>query len=357
MEKHIPTYTDISNWPIQIYSNTGGTRSKKIAIHPNSHEEYFFKGSKELPTGEIRYPLEFWSEIVASKIGQFLGFKMLDYNIAYKRDDRQKIGCLSKSMVRASESKLTEGKDYLVGYNPNYDPENDQTDYTFQFISATLKTFKLEGAIPNIINIIVFDAIVGNSDRHQENWGFITFFKETIDEIDKEINKKDTAWMTKLLLKYAKWIITIHKDLKTSNKQVLVNQSNLAKNRFSPIYDSGCCLGRELTDDAIDKMLKDPAMLNSYVKRGPSEIYWQGMPKKQKHIELVKLLMADHSDDIFKTIDQVKNKYDEKSIREIITNIDKNLPKELLMFKLPNNRKELMIKIISLRTQQLLEIR
>jgi hypothetical protein len=30
-----------------------------------------FKGSKETPLREIRYPTEFWSEIISSKIGQF----------------------------------------------------------------------------------------------------------------------------------------------------------------------------------------------------------------------------------------------------------------------------------------------
>ncbi|MFT3739533.1 MAG: hypothetical protein QM786_12305 [Breznakibacter sp.] len=289
-------------------------------------------------------------------MGQLLGFRMLDYNIAFKREDTQQIGCISKSMVRASESKLTEGKDYLVGYNPNYNPETDQTDYTFQFICDALKYFNLEGNIPDVVKIIVFDTIVGNSDRHQENWGFITNFKETIDEIDKELNKEDTSWIAKLSLKIWKWSVVLQKDFKNTNKQILKNQSELAKNHFSPIYDSGCCLGRELTDNAIDKMLKNHAMLKSYVSRGLSEIHWQGIPKKQKHFDLVNLLMVEHSQTISKTLERVKEKYNKDSIRDLITRIDQNLPQELLKFKLSDNRKELMAKIISLRTQQLLEL-
>lgn len=357
MESYIPTFTDITHWPIQVYSNTGGTRSKKIAIHPQTHDEYFFKGSKELTTGEIRYPLEFWSEIVSSKIGQQLGFRMLDYNIAYRGTDKQAVGCLSKSMVPASESKLTEGKDYLVGFNPQYDPEKHKNAYTFQFICEALKEFKFEKAIPNMIELIVFDAIIGNSDRHQENWGFITLFKETIDDIDKEIKKKETSGVVKLLLKLLKWAIASHKDLNSSHKLVLMNQSNLAKNQFSPIYDSGCCLGRELQDDAINKMLTDKNMFEAYVNRGRSEIYWQGDLHKQKHIDLVKLLMTAHSEIIHKVIARVKSHYSIETIVEIIHHIDHNLPQELLKFKLPDHRKELMVKIISLRTQQLLELR
>lgn len=75
------TFTDISGWQKNIFYSTGGTRSKKIVIHPDTNVD---KGSKvNKRNGETLYPTEFLSEIVSSKIGQFLGFNMLDYNIAY----------------------------------------------------------------------------------------------------------------------------------------------------------------------------------------------------------------------------------------------------------------------------------
>ena len=40
------TFTDISSWQKNIFYSTGGTRSKKIVIHPDTNDEYFFKGSK-----------------------------------------------------------------------------------------------------------------------------------------------------------------------------------------------------------------------------------------------------------------------------------------------------------------------
>ncbi|WP_430932177.1 hypothetical protein [Saccharicrinis sp. 156] len=75
MEKFKTTYTDISDWQINIYQNTGGTRSKKIALHPDTNKEFFFKGSKELDTGEIRYPTEFWSEIVSLRFQKLMELK------------------------------------------------------------------------------------------------------------------------------------------------------------------------------------------------------------------------------------------------------------------------------------------
>ena len=43
-------------------------------------------------------------------------------------------------------------------------------------------------------------------------------------------------------------------------------------------------------------------------------------------------------------------------IKVIVNNIDKNLPKELKIHKLPIERKELMVKLINLRFNKLLEL-
>ena len=105
MKDFKPTYTNVTDWNFIVYQNTTGSRSKKIIVGPNSAEEYFLKGSKELSDGTFKFPTEFWSEIVSSKVGQFLGFNVLDYNIGYNAEGRQKIGCLSQSMVSNSTNK------------------------------------------------------------------------------------------------------------------------------------------------------------------------------------------------------------------------------------------------------------
>lgn len=51
---------------------------------------------------------------------------MLDYNIAYDTKHKQKIGCISKSMVLSSKNKLTEGITYLRGFNAQYNPDSDK---------------------------------------------------------------------------------------------------------------------------------------------------------------------------------------------------------------------------------------
>ncbi len=354
-------YTDITNWQKNLYYSTGGTRSKKIVIHPLTNEEYFFKGSKvNKKSGETLYPTEFWSEIVSSKIGQLLGFNMLDYNIAYDLNDIQKIGCISKSMIISSENNLTEGKTYLTGFDSKYNPEKDKKRYSFEFIKQALSYFNLGNYIENIIEIIIFDSIVGNSDRHQENWGIIMYYREAIEAINQDLAKEKLHFWEKIEMKIKKFLnesfILMHKNNKKLSTNNLKLHANITKNKFAPIYDSGCCLGREREDSWVEKAANDFQMLTAYVKKGESEIHWQGLDKKSNHFELVKLLLEKYPNETQKYISRVKDKFDNQKINEIIQNIDSNLPLELINFKLSESRKELMFKLITLRIENLLKL-
>lgn len=362
MDKYIPSFTDISDWSLQIHLNTGGSRSKKIAINPVTNDEFFFKGSKITDEGEIRYPMEFWSEIASSKIGQYLGFNMLDYNIAYRSDQIQKVGCISKSMVKYSENRLTEGKSYLVGYDTYYNPKKDKKNYTFQFICKSLEYFKLSVYVPNLVETLVFDAIVSNSDRHQENWGIINKFYETISQSEIEILRNNISKFPKIGLRLVKYILKNLPFIKQDTFKMFIGRiylkfgAELALHEFSPIYDSGCCLGREKDEAKIRILLVNESELQKYINQGFAEVYWEGMDKKLSHFDLIKQLRTEYVSIVNDTINRVQRKFNEEDIRTIIFNLDNNLPSSLAEYKLPDIRKELMVKLITLRVQKLNEI-
>lgn len=356
MEKLIPTFTDITSWEIPVYQSTGGTRSKNIAIHPETGDQYFFKGSKETDKGEIRYPQEFWSEIVASKIGQLLGFKMLDYNIAYNKNKKQEIGCLSKSMVVHSDNKLTEGVTYLTGFDSKYRPDILQHKrlYTFQFICSALQSFHLENHIENLVEVIIFDSIIGNSDRHQENWGIITNFRGAIHNPSEETSVAFFSKTTTKLEKVINRFLSNNSDIGDKIiKPHLVVKSDILPNEFAPIYDSGCCLGRENLDEKIFKLLNDKNMLDAYVKKGVSEIHWEGEEKKKNHFNLIELIETKHRAKVLSVILNIKEKYSLDALRHIINHADSKLPDDLRQFKLEEHRKELMFKLVTLRLELL----
>lgn len=329
-------FFDISQWQEKPHFQTGGTRSKSILENPENNALYFFKTS--IKKEKIDYKHEFWSEIIASEVGLALGFNMLAYDIAWKNDE---IGCLSKSMIDLDVERLNEGVNYLRGYNPSYNPEDKSryNEYTFAFICKALKAFRIEFGIEELVKVIIFDSIIGNSDRHQENWGFIILNIE-VDEEKK--NKYVDSRLFKTVLGFI---------LKKGETKEFVS---FIKGRFSPIYDSGSCLGREIADEKVDQMLHDMRMLEAYINRGPSEIRWTGA--KINHFELISEIKNEYSKVVIDEIERLMNVYNEQTIHDIVHNIDQNLPENLKVYCLPNNRKELIVKMINLRFEKLKEI-
>ncbi len=332
------SYIDVSSWNEMQYYQTGGTRSKKILQKPNTEELYYFKTS--LNKGEMDYKHEFWSEIIASKIGQYLGFNMLDYNIAYCNGE---IGCLSKSMIDSDKEELSEGIQYLMGTDPLYNPSDKSSynKYTFSFIEKALKEYKLEQKIPEIIKTIIFDSIIGNSDRHQENWGFIVS-KNSLDyKSRKQFNKIVDAAFFKFILGFYK--------KKQNNKTLLNSYLENVKGIYSPIYDSGSCLGREILDEKVIQMHTDSKQLEKYISKGVSEIRWNN--EKISHYLLIENIKNNpkYTPIIQGELTRLFETFNEQMIRKIVITIDNQLPKELIKYKLPDERKELVIKIITLR--------
>lgn len=311
-------YYDISNWEEHPYFNTGGTRDKSVYESPEDYQLYYFKTSLKKEAKDYTY--EFWSEIIASEIGSYLGFDVLHYDVAYHDGA---LGCLSRSMIEPNVSQLFEGYKWLSVDIPGYDTE-DKEAYTFQLIEKMMNNrFPNSGFVEKLISTIIFDSIIGNEDRHQENWGII-------------VSQKRVA------------------RTKGFRKTVYLVQT---KFDYSPIYDSGSSLGRELLEEKVNRMLKDNNELEAYIRRGKSEIHWMGEKGKQQHLDLVsKISASGHSAFVKKEIERIRGIFIESKVAEIINNIDNCLPEELSDKKIPKKRKELLIKLVNLRIIKLLNL-
>jgi len=341
-------FFDISDWQEKIHYQTGGTRNKSVVENLSTTDLYFFK--KSIP----KYQHEFWSEIIASEVGNALGFNVLKYDIANKNGE---VGCISKLMINPEFQQLTEGINYLQGYDSTYLPEKKESyeKYTFHFIEEALKEYNLEKTIPDLIRTIIFDSIIGNGDRHQENWGYIQSVKENDVQVIKRMTKLLDNKILRSTIKTIIFIRYIRMFLMTKFKLNELDEIlNFYKGEYSPIYDSGSCLGREMEDEKVDLMLRDDFMLKAYVNKGTSEIRWDG--PKLRHFELIDNIRVEHHYIVKSTINNVIMNFDEQKIRKIVLDIDKNLPENLNEHKLPDNRKELIIKMITLRIERLKEL-
>jgi len=208
--------SDISNWERDDTLTASGTREKFWLVKPGTTERFIFKLPKE-GTGEI------WAEKVASEVGKVLNLEMMDVVIA-KYENRQ--GLLLTNFVKYGEEEHFDGGDLLKTIIDDFDP-NDLQDYNFENVVECLIPLNLD---KEIARVIIFDALIGNQDRHCENWG------------------------------------------------VIQGNGNI---RLAPIYDNGACLGFNNKEDRIELMLKDQNMFQSFTNRGKS-IIGIGSKKKPK---------------------------------------------------------------------------
>jgi hypothetical protein len=344
----------ISEWNEQSWWNTGGTRDKKIYLNPEDGELYYFKES--FKKGQRDYKHEFWSEIIASEVGTLLGFDILSYHIAIRGNV---IGCISKSMVSQASEELVEGGKYLQAFDNTFNPKNvkERDKYTFQLIVEALVSFDKEKHLKELIETIVFDALIGNSDRHQENWAIINshgILTEGIPQVEKGIK-------TGLIDDLPAWLKNIVKTVYTFKGKIRpeLEKARLLfpkKTRFAPIYDSGCSFGRELSDERVIQMLNSEQQILSYIAKGDAEIHWEG--NKINHFELLTKLMESEGlrDYVFNSIQRIIEHFDTNKVEQILSSIDKELVELGNPHILPKERKDLVLKLLTLRLNKLREL-
>lgn len=304
---------DISKWPTEISDVvTIGKRVKKVVYHPTSFREHYFKEPKE------DFPWEFWTEVIASRIGRDLGFNVVQYDVAFSHES---VGCFSKSMVKSDEM-LVHGQQYLTGQKPDFEIDKG-IDHTFQLVEQFFKSRGIyDGMIYEFIEMLVFDAIIGNRDRHQQNWAIIqpnSFIKPKGKMLYTEFVKSQT------------------------------------KPRFSPIFDNGNSLAYEVLEDKIPKFLNNSVTCEKYLfgKKATSHVRWNG--QCLPHIELVGQVNKLYPDTVKKVVQRVRERREKINIKAIVKSIDDGIIFADVKFSLTNNRKELITFLLEKRLERLLD--
>jgi hypothetical protein len=217
-----------------------GARSKSVfhssgeVLHdfliPNYR--YLFKESIE------RHPAQYWSEIVAYRVSQFLDVNVPPAFVATYKDNqtgRVVSGALIEWFYDTKNPSFLEYKeagDFLSLMRPGFDRKKGK-DHNFQdnvwFLNALSKHDKFimsKHWLAEYLSMFLFDIIIGNTDRHQDNWGVI---------IEKTDTKK-------------------------------------GKVRLSPAYDNGTSLGYEILDDKIPQFITNAQQRLAYIYRGKHHI-------------------------------------------------------------------------------------
>lgn len=330
-------FIDISYWNPLKWVTTTGTREKCFIENPANGKLYFFKESIS------KYPDEYWSEIIASKIGEKLGFDLLDYNIALHG---KVFGCICESMIDQSMQELEHGINLLKKSIPGF-KLSTRPKINFKEIEIALGKYN-QHFVNKFIEVMVFDAVIGNQDRHSENWAIIRSLDMT--------NKRDN------INRITRLLYTQYKKLGLQLKSIpfkkffisMMNESQLIDYKFSPIYDSGSSLGRELDELRMAELLQSEQEIIKYIKKGKSEILWES--RRINHFDLLIEINKKHNQHMVKCVNQVMQHWDDSEIKALIFEIDSNIPEKHSLNKLSLQRKELIYNLIKHRVSLLRDL-
>lgn len=127
---------------------------------------------------------ENWAEKASCEIAKVMQLPCADYELAIREDQQ---GVLSRSFIPDGAS-LFLGNSLLARTISGYDGSKqfNQLKYTLETVVGLLKRLEtfigppLANGIPRLrlldffVGYIVLDTLIGNTDRHHENWGIIT---------------------------------------------------------------------------------------------------------------------------------------------------------------------------------------
>jgi hypothetical protein len=211
--------------------------------------------------GHKWYPMESITEYLLNRIGEVIGLNIAKPKLVFAGEQirflSQYFLDLSKNeqLIHGAQiySRYLEDEEFVAMANEHKRKEISRELFNFQFTEEAIKaTFpkEHEKILNEFVKMLVFDAIVGNNDRHFYNWGIITDLFQTTEP------------------------------------------------RFSPIYDTARGLFWNESEEKIKEYLGDPkqlqSKLNKYVKNAKPRISWEGHPN-QNHFELIeKIFQNDH---------------------------------------------------------------
>lgn len=196
--------------------------------------------------------------------------------------------------------------------------------------------------------MIIFDAIIGNTDRHSENWALVVKKSKDFEKTEKMVERYGkSSWFKQFIIS-----IVVFYKLRVSFSRLRIAVRRL-RTTFSPIYDSGSSLARELSSEKISELMTDDLKMDNFIKRGKPDIRWN--EENLNHIELVKTITIDNKIIVKEILLRIITLYNKQKLESIVLNIDKDVPDRFSDYKIPDERKRFIIRYIDLRINKILD--
>jgi len=224
-------------------------------------QKWLFKEARVIPSPQGDVPTgEDWAEKIAAEIAQLLGVSAARVELAEAGGRRGSASLNFTSPVQ----QLMHGNEIMAGFLEGYDPEVrfKQTSHTVANIIAAIRRMfpranEHHVVLRQLASYMVLDALIGNTDRHHENWGLLWQVLVNIDEVSEAAR--------------------------------LDKQYDVA-----PSFDHASSLGRELLDSRREELLKQ-GRVDAYVRKGKGGIYLGVGKKGANPLELVESVAVEYS--------------------------------------------------------------
>ena len=251
-----------------------GSKDKFWYLHPPEEEEYWLFKYPRCNTGEH------WAEKIAAEVANLLGISHARVELAIFEEDK---GSVTKSFAQEGQ-ELVHGNQMLARAVHGYDPKRKfhQSSHTLANIWQIMnrvfgESEQAEQAKRHLAEYIVLDALIGNTDRHHENWGILR----------RERKGKGYHWV----------------DLSVA-----------------PSFDHASSLGRELQDTLRDRILEEDRIGN-YVEKGRGAIYWSEDDQRgPSPLELVRQATREYPDLFRPALTKLEN-LDERSVASLVNRV------------------------------------
>lgn len=268
----------------EIPPEYNGSEKKKTMILDGKKYLVKFPDSNRSPKLKISYINNVYSEYIGSKIFELVGIKTQKVTLGYYIQDERKFYVCACEDFTNENTKLIE---FEKLENASLDSEGERKDLADIKHIIDLNTYNIDKKIFEKFfwDMFIIDCLIGNTDRHNGNFGFI-----------KNIKNEELS--------------------------------------LAPIYDCGSCLFSTFTDEKMEEVLNNEGLLRDCIKNTSSAIKYNG--SKIKYYDFVTKL---ENKDCTEALIRMYPKIDIEKIYDIIdeipciTNIRKNFYKTIIKYK------------------------
>lgn len=279
---------DVSDWEHIGYG--GKSTLQKEELKSPEGLKYIIKYPRKF---EVGVSWEDITELIAAKVGSILGLEMMKVEIVTRNDER---GCLLRNFVDDLQAKMHEEGGVLLesladGYNELQESDSRNINLIEEGFNM-LTQFDYWGTIKDsFIDMLLFDILIGNQDRHPYNWQILYF---------------DSGY------------------------------------RFSPIYDNGASLGFRFEDEQLLENVTNIAKLDKYIRdtRVKAGMFER---KKVKATDLIQYIQVNFPDELQNSVSKLID-FDTKQYQEFVQSLDllSKAQKDWLQLVIPYRRERIL---------------